>query len=60
MKRQFNKKRNPQGLKVGDNVWLEAKSIHSNRPEKIQTFQNHRKYWTRSISTGAIRKMDNT
>jgi len=31
MKKQFNKKRrNPQGLKVGDNMWLENKNIHSN------------------------------
>ena len=31
MKKQFNKKRrNPQGLKVGDNMWLENKKIHSN------------------------------
>ena len=29
MKKQFNKKRrNPQGLKVGDNMWLENKNIH--------------------------------
>ena len=35
MKRQFNKKRwNPQGLKVGDNVWLENKNIQSNQPSK--------------------------
>ena len=35
MKRQFDKKRrNPQGLKVGDHVWLENKNIHSNRPSK--------------------------
>jgi len=35
MKRQFDKKRqNPQGLKKEDNVWLEAKNIHSNRPSK--------------------------
>ena len=28
IKRQFNKKRrNPQGLKVSDNMWLEAKNI---------------------------------
>ena len=28
MKKQFNKKRrNSQGLKVGDNMWLEAKNI---------------------------------
>jgi len=31
MKKQFNKKRrNPQGLKVGNNVWLENKNIHLN------------------------------
>ena len=35
MKRQFDKKRrNPQGLKVGDHVWLENKNIQSNRPSK--------------------------
>ncbi len=43
MKKQFDKKwRNSQGLIVGDNMWLENKNIHSNRPlkeaglEKIQ------------------------
>jgi len=31
MKRQFDKRRrNPQGLKVGDNIWLENINIHSN------------------------------
>ena len=31
MKKQFDKKRqNPQGLKVGDNMWLENKNIQSN------------------------------
>ena len=31
MKKQFDKKRrNSQGLKVGDNVWLENKNIYSN------------------------------
>jgi len=31
IKRQFDKKRrNPQELKVGNNVWLENKNIHSN------------------------------
>jgi len=31
MKKQFDKKRrNPQGLKVSDNMWLENKNIHSN------------------------------
>ena len=35
MKRQFNKKKqNSQELKAGDNIWLEAKNIHSNRPSK--------------------------
>jgi len=35
MKRQFDKKRqNPQGLKTGDNVWLKAKDIYSNKPSK--------------------------
>ena len=35
MKRQFNKKRrNPQELKVGDNMWLENKNIQSNQPSK--------------------------
>ena len=35
MKKQFNKKRrNLQGLKVGDNMWLENKNIYSNRPSK--------------------------
>jgi len=34
MKRQFDKKRgNPQELKVGENVWLEA-NIHLNKPSK--------------------------
>jgi len=31
MKSQFDKKRqNPQELKIGDNMWLEAKNIYSN------------------------------
>ena len=35
MKQQFDKKRrNPQGLKVGNHVWLENKNIQSNRPSK--------------------------
>ena len=35
MKKQFDKKRrNSQGLNVGDNMWLESKNIHSNRPLK--------------------------
>ena len=35
MKKQFDKKRrNPQGLQEGENIWLEAKNIHSNRLSK--------------------------
>ena len=35
MKRQFDKKRqNLQELKAGNNVWLETKNIHLNRPSK--------------------------
>jgi len=35
MKRQFDKKRRIlQGLKVGDNVWLENKNIQLNQPSK--------------------------
>ena len=35
MKKQFDKKRrNLQGLKVGNNVWLEAKNIHSKQSSK--------------------------
>jgi len=35
MKKQFDKKRqNPQGLKIGDNVWLENKNIQLNRLSK--------------------------
>ena len=35
IKRQFDKKRqNLQELKEGNNIWLEAKNIHLNRPSK--------------------------
>jgi len=35
IKKQFDKKRrNPQGLKPGDHMWLENKNIHSNQPSK--------------------------
>ena len=35
IKKQFDKKRrNPQGLQEGENIWLEAKNIHSNRLSK--------------------------
>ena len=36
MKKQFDKKRqNLQELKEEDNMWLEAKNIHSNRSFRI-------------------------
>ena len=35
MKKQFDKKRrNPQRLKIRDNMQLESKNIHSNQPSK--------------------------
>jgi len=35
MKKQFDKRRkNPQGLKVREHMWLENKNIQSNRPSK--------------------------
>jgi len=35
MKKQFDEKRqNSQELKARDNIWLEAKNIHSNQPSK--------------------------
>lgn len=40
---KFDKKRqNPQGLKIEDNVWLEAKNIHSNLPSKKLDQKRHR------------------
>ena len=48
IKKQFNKKRrNPQGLKVRDNVWLENKNIHPNRPLKKL---NNKRYGSFRIS----------
>jgi len=35
MKRQFDKRRrNPQGLKIGDNMWLENRNIQLNQSSK--------------------------
>jgi len=56
MKRQFDKRRrNPQGLKVSDNVWLENKDIHSNRPLKKL---DHKRYGpfriSKDIGSGAF------
>jgi len=45
MKRQFDKKRwNPQGLKVGDNMWLENKNIQLNRPSKKLDNKRYRSF----------------
>jgi len=50
MKKQFNKKqKNPQELKVGDNMWLESKNIHSNRSLKKL---NQKRYKLFRISKG--------
>jgi len=45
MKRQFDKKRrNSQGLKVGDNIWLENKNIQSNQPSKKLDNKRYRSF----------------
>ena len=45
MKRQFDKKRrNSQGLKVDDHVWLENKNIQSNRPSKKLNNKRYRPF----------------
>jgi len=56
MKKQFNRKRrNPQGLKVGDNVWLENKNIHSNRPLKKLDQKRYELFRiSKNISLGAF------
>ena len=49
IKRQFDKKRqNSQGLKTEDNMWLEAKNIHSKRPLKKL---NQKRYGSFRISS---------
>ena len=56
MKRQFNKKRrNSQGLKVGDHVWLENKNIQSNWPSKKLDNKRYRPFKiSKDISLGAF------
>jgi len=56
MKRQFNKKRqNPQGLKVGDNMWLENKNIQLNQPSKKLDNKRYRPFRiSKNISSGAF------
>jgi len=56
IKRQFDKKRqNPQELKEGDNIWLEAKNIHSNRPSKKLDQKRYRLFKiSKNIGQGAF------
>jgi len=56
MKRQFDKRRrNPQGLKVGDNIWLENKNIHLNRPSKKLDNKRYRPFRiSKDIGLGAF------
>ena len=56
MKWQFDKKRrNPQGLKVGDHMWLENKNIHLNRPSKKLDNKRYRPFRiTKNIGSGAF------
>ena len=56
IKKQFDKKRrNPQGLKVGNNVWLKNKNIHSNRPSKKLDNKRYRPFRIlRDIGSGAF------
>ena len=56
MKKQFDKKRrNPQELKVGNNVWLENKNIHSNQPLKKLDNKRYRPFKiSKDIRSGAF------
>ena len=56
MKKQFNKKRqNPQGLKVGDNMWLENKNIHLNQSSNKLDNKRYRLFRTsKDIGSGAF------
>ena len=56
IKKQFDKKRrNPQGLKVRDNMWLENKNIHLNQPSKKLDNKKYRPFRiSKNISLGAF------
>jgi len=56
MKKQFDKKRrNPQGFKVSDNVWLEDKNIHLNRPSKKLDNKRYRPFKiSKNIGSGVF------
>jgi len=57
MKRQFNKRRrNSQGLKASNNVWLENKNIHSNQPSKKLDNKRYRPFKiSNDIGSGAFK-----
>jgi len=57
MKKQFDKKRrNPQGLKVGDHVWLKNKNIHLNQPSKKLDNKRYRPFKiSKDIGSGAFK-----
>ena len=56
IKKQFDKKRwNPQGLKVGDNMWLKNKNIHLNQPSKKLDNKRYRPFRiSKDIGSGAF------
>ena len=56
MKKQFDKKRrNPQGLKVSDNMWLENKNIQLNRLLKKLDNKRYRPFRiSKDIGSGAF------
>ena len=56
IKKQFDKKRrNPQGLKVRDNMWLENKNIHLNQPSKKLDNKKYRPFRiSKNIGLGAF------
>ena len=56
MKKQFDKKRrNPQELKVGNDMWLENKNIHLNRPLKKLDQRRYRSFRiSKDIGLGAF------
>ena len=56
MKRQFDKKRrNSQGLKVNDHMWLENKNIQLNQPSKKLDNKRYGPFRiTKDIGSGAF------
>ena len=49
------KRQNPQGLKIGDNMWLENKNIQSNRPSKKLDNKRYRPFRiSKNIGSGVF------